>query len=43
MVPGPKDDILPVLVDDAADMVEGLAEVVPSKLPKRQAGHLKSI
>ena len=25
----PKDDILPVLLDEAADIVEGLAEVVP--------------
>ena len=40
-VPWPKDDILPVLLDEAADIVEGLAEAVPSKLPKRQAGHLK--
>ena len=40
-VPWPKDDILPVLLDEAADIVEGLAEVVPSKLPKRQSGHLK--
>ncbi len=40
-VPWPKDDILPVLLDEAADIVEGLAEVVPPKLPKRQAGHLK--
>ena len=39
-VPWPKDDILPVLLDEAADIVEGLVEVVPSKLPKRQAGHL---
>lgn len=35
-VPWPKDDILPVLLDEAADIVEGLAEAVPSKLPKRQ-------
>jgi len=40
-VPWPKDDILPVLLDEAADIVEGLAEAVPSKLPKRQAEHLK--
>ena len=40
-IPWPKDDILPVLLDEAADIVEGLAEAVPSKLPKRQAGHLK--
>ena len=39
--PWPKDDILPVLLDEAADIIEGLAVVVPSKLPKRQAGHLK--
>jgi len=40
-VPWPKDDILPVLLDEAADIVEGLAEAVPSKLPNRQAEHLK--
>jgi len=39
-VPWPKDDILPVLLDETADIVEGLAEAVPSKLPKRQAEHL---
>ena len=29
------------MLDEAANIVEGLAEVVPSKLPKRQSGHLK--
>ena len=41
-VPWPKDNVLPVLLDEAADIVEGLAEAVLSKLPKRQAGHLKA-
>ena len=39
--PWPKDDILPVLLNEAADIVEGLPEAVPSKLPNQQAGHLK--
>lgn len=32
-----KSDIIPVLLDEAADVIEGLAESVPAKLPKTQA------
>ena len=40
-VPWPKADILPICLDEAANIVEGLGEAVPSKLPKRRAEHLK--
>ena len=32
-----KSDIIPVLLDEAADVIEGLVESVPAKLPKTQA------
>ena len=32
-----KSDIIPVLLDEAADVMEGLAESVPANLPKMQA------
>ena len=32
-----KSDIIPVLLNEAADVMEGLAESVPANLPKMQA------
>ena len=39
-VPHLKDDVLPVLLDNAADMIEGLVQANRAKLPKRQMEHL---
>ena len=41
-VPCAKCEILPVLLDEAADVIEGHAGSAPTKLPKTQAQHLHS-